>query len=44
MKHLQNSLAPIASLSSQSEDLPAVFGENTPKVLGYAKKAEEMKG
>jgi hypothetical protein len=43
MKHLQNSLAPIASLSSQNEALLAVFGENTPKVLGYAKRAEEMK-
>jgi hypothetical protein len=43
MKHLQNSLAPIASLNNQNEDLLAVFGENTPKVLGYAKKAEEIK-
>jgi hypothetical protein len=43
MKHLQNSLSPIASLSSQSEDLLSVFGENTPKVLSYAKKAEETK-
>ncbi len=43
MKHLQNSLTPISSLSSQSEDVLTVFGENTPKVLGYAKKAEEMK-
>ncbi|HEX7483223.1 MAG TPA: hypothetical protein VF350_07135, partial [Candidatus Bathyarchaeia archaeon] len=43
MKHLQNSLEPIASLSYQSDALLAVFGENTPKVLGYAKKAEEMK-
>ncbi|HLN89719.1 MAG TPA: hypothetical protein VK253_06600 [Candidatus Binatia bacterium] len=43
MKYLRNSLEPIASLSSQSEVLPAVFGENTPKVLGYAKKAETMK-
>ncbi len=42
MKLLQNSLTPIANISSQSEDLLAVFGENTPKVLGYAKKAEEM--
>jgi hypothetical protein len=43
MKYLRNSLTPIASLSSQSEVLPAVFGENTLKVLGYAQKAEEMK-
>ncbi len=43
MKYLRNSLTPIASLSSQSEVLPSVFGENTLKVLGYAQKAEEMK-
>ena len=43
MKYLRNSLTPIALLSSQNEVLPAVFGENTPKVLGYAKKAEAMK-
>lgn len=43
MKYLRSSLAPIASLSSQSEVLPAVFGENTPKVLSYAQKAEAMK-
>jgi hypothetical protein len=43
MKYLQNSLTPIAILSSQNEVLPPVFGENTSKVLGYAKKAEEMK-
>lgn len=43
MKHLQNSLASIARLSNQSENLLEVFGESTPKVLGYAKKAEEMK-
>jgi hypothetical protein len=42
MRYLRNSLKPIASLSS-SEDLAPVFGENTPKVLGYAKKAEAMK-
>ncbi len=36
-------MTPIAGLSSQSEVLPPVFGENTPKVLGYAKKAEAMK-
>ena len=43
MRYLRSSLAPIASLSSQSEALPSVFGENTPKVLDYAKKAEAMK-
>ena len=42
-KYLQSSLTPIASLSYQSDVLPPVFGENTPKVLGYAKKAEAMK-
>jgi DNA repair ATPase RecN len=43
MKYLRTSLTPIANLNSQSEALPAVFGENTPKVLGYAQKAEAMK-
>jgi hypothetical protein len=43
MRYLGSSLGPIASLSSQSEALPSVFGENTPKVLDYAKKAEAMK-
>ena len=42
MKFLRNSLTPIAVLSRQNEVLPAVFGESTPKVLSYAKKAEEM--
>ena len=43
MKYLKTSLSPIANLSSQGEVLPFVFGENTPKVLDYAKKAESMK-
>ena len=43
MKYLQNSLIPIASLSDQSEILPAVFGENTAKVLEYTKKAKAIK-
>jgi hypothetical protein len=43
MKFLKTSLSPIASLSSQGEVLPFVFGENTSKVLDYAKKAESMK-
>ncbi len=43
MAYLQNSLKPIARLSSQSEVLPSVFGDNTAKVLGYAKRAEGMK-
>ncbi len=43
MQYLQSSLKPIARLSSQSEALPAVFGDNTAKVLDYAKRAEGMK-
>ena len=43
MRYLQSSLSPIISLSRQSEALPPVFGEQTPKVLGYAQKAEMMK-
>jgi hypothetical protein len=43
MKYLKDSLSPIANLSSESNLLPPVFGENLPKVLDYAKKAEGMK-
>ena len=43
MKYLKDSLSPIANLSSESEMLPPVFGDNLPKVLDYAKKAEGMK-
>ena len=43
VKYLKNSLAPIANLGSESEVLPPIFGENMPKVLDYAKKAEAMK-
>ncbi len=43
MKFLKESLTPIANLANESEILPPVFGENLPKVLGYAKKAEGMK-
>ena len=43
MKYLKNSLKPIADLSSESEVLPPIFGENMPKVLDYAQKAESMK-
>jgi len=43
MRYLKNSLDPIAKLSLQSETLPAVFGDDTFKVLGYAQKAESMK-
>ncbi len=42
-RYLRASLNPIANLSYQSETLPSVFGENTNKVLSYAKKAESMK-
>jgi hypothetical protein len=43
IKYLKNSLTPIADLSSESEVLQPIFGENLPKVLDYAKKAESMK-
>jgi hypothetical protein len=43
IKHLRDSLTPIANLSGEIEVLPPVFGENLPKVLDYAKKAEGMK-
>ena len=43
MAYLQNSLKPIARLGNQSEVLPAVFGDNTAKVLDYAKNAEGMR-
>jgi hypothetical protein len=43
MRYLRTSLDPIANLNLQSETLPSVFGDNTFKVLSYAKKAELMK-
>jgi hypothetical protein len=43
MKYLKSSLTPIANLSGESEVLPPIFGENLPKVLEDAKKAEAMK-
>ncbi len=43
MKYLKSSLTPIAELNSENEVLPPIFGENMPKVLDYAKKAESMK-
>jgi hypothetical protein len=43
MKYLKTSLTPIADLGGESDVLPAIFGENLPKVLDYAKKAEAMK-
>ena len=43
MKYLNNSIAPIANLTFQREVLPSVFGENTPKVIGYIQRAQDMK-
>ena len=43
MRYLRTALDPIANLNLQSEILPSVFGDNTFKVLSYAKKAELMK-
>jgi hypothetical protein len=43
MRYLRTALDPIANLNFQSETLPSVFGDNTFKVLSYAKKAELMK-
>jgi hypothetical protein len=43
MRFLQTSTKPIAYLGLQGEVLPSVFGENTSKVVGYAKRAELMK-
>jgi len=43
MKYLKSSLTPIANLSGENEVLPPIFGENLPKVLEHAKKAEAMK-
>ena len=43
VKYLKSSLTPIADLNSENEVLPPIFGENFPKVLDYAKKAESMK-
>jgi len=43
MKYLQASLAPIAVLSYQKDLLLPALGENTPKMIEYAQKAEMMK-
>ncbi|MCW4004728.1 MAG: hypothetical protein NWE95_12535 [Candidatus Bathyarchaeota archaeon] len=43
MRYLHKSLSPLAYLSGQADVLPWVFGDNTPKVLAYSKKAEDMK-
>ncbi len=42
MAYLQRSIKPIVRLGSQPEVLPSVFGDDTPKVLGYAKNADGM--
>jgi hypothetical protein len=43
VKYLKTSLTPIADLSSESDVLPTIFGDNLPKVMDYAKKAEAMR-
>lgn len=43
LRYLKKSLAPIAALNGQADLLPAVFGDETPKILDYAKKAEGMR-
>jgi hypothetical protein len=43
MAYLQRSLKPIAYLSSKADLLPGAFGDNTAKVLDYAKKADGLK-
>ena len=43
MKYLKSSLNPVADLKNKGEVLQPIFGENLPKVLNYAKKAESMK-
>lgn len=43
MSYLNKSLSPLAYLSGQADVLPWVFGDDTPKVLAFSKKAEDMK-
>ena len=43
IKYLKSSLTPIANLSDESEVLAMIFGENLPKILDHARKAEAMK-
>jgi hypothetical protein len=43
MRYLQTAIKPIAYLGGRVDVLPSVFGENTPKVVDYAKRAELMK-
>jgi hypothetical protein len=40
---LQSSLAPIANLSIQSDRLLPVLGDGLPKLMDYAKRAEDIK-
>jgi len=42
-RHLNHSLKPLAYLNNQNQNLPTIFGNNTPKVLDYTKKAQEIK-
>jgi hypothetical protein len=43
VENLRNSLTPIANLGSQSEQLLPVLGDNLPKMMDLAKKAEDIK-
>ncbi len=43
MAYLKKSLIPIAALTEQAPVLPYAFGDDTPKVLDYARKAESMR-
>jgi hypothetical protein len=43
MENLQNSLTPIANLSTQSERLLPVLGDDLSKMMDYAKRAEGIK-
>lgn len=43
VENLQNSLTPIANLGTQSEQLLPVLGDNLPKMMDLAKKAEDIK-
>ena len=43
LNHLQTSLASIANLHTQSEKLQLVLGNDFPKIMDYAKKAENIK-
>ena len=43
VENLMNTLTPIANLGSQSEQLLPVLGDNLPKMMDLAKKAEGIK-